>query len=155
MLQMNNNFDKMCKKIDEINPNNIDVSQLHKQLQNIVKQHIGEDGWINTIARLNCYSKISEVNKVFQERGVKVYLLECILGVTTALLGSIDIALLIPAVLSSVYDSEHYQFYNGDIWIDKYCPEIPTYSYQGVVVDVIEIGYNIHGEVKKPVIYRN
>ena len=144
----------MKSKIERLDKENMDLDQLRENIRNIAINHTKQLGWISVVAKLNSYGKLPEINKVFRERGLETYRLEYIWGTITAMLGCVDVVLIIPAVLSSKFEEEYYQFNNEDVWINQFCQDISIYDYKGFLLDIYEVGYKISGlEIKKPIVY--
>ena len=68
------------------------------------------------------------------------------------MLGAVDMAIIIPAVLATKFSEKAYNYENDDIWIDKFFPNLARRDYAGKVFDIVRVGYLINGKEEKPIV---
>ena len=128
------------------------IEKVRKDLQQLFKSSLRTSGWMNNTALLLSYSRIPDLCEQLEAKGIEVVTLEQINAQVTAMLGAVDMAIIIPAVLATKFSEKAYNYENDDIWIDKFFPNLARRDYAGKVFDIVRVGYLINGKEEKPIV---
>ena len=87
---------------------------ISKEITDLIKNN---SSWINTIARLYCYSRVPEIGQIFEENGVVVDEIDSAYMEMISMLGRYGITIVVPRILEDYYDAirkKYFQFNNED-----------------------------------------
>ena len=148
--KMKNNFEKNKKEV--WTQEDIDIESVTESIQQLFVRALRTKGWMNHAGLLLCYSRIPQLCELLEQKGISPSVLEQLYAQTSAMLGSVNMAMNIPAILATAFSEEAYEYENGDIWIDKFFPQFTRTDYSGKIYDIIRVGFIKDGEIKKPVV---
>lgn len=161
MSRLKTNFTKTQTAIDKLQAeswNNDEVTLLNvkEDLVNLFKQNLDrQPDWMNNLTVLNTYARIAKLNDELESKGVSTVLLEKACASLNAMVGQVDIAIIVPSVLASKTSDTDFD-YNSTVWIDKLLdcniPELKEDA-KGRIIDIVQVGYSYDGEIKKPEVH--
>ena len=113
--------------------------------------------WINTIARLYCYSRVREIGDIFEQNDVRCRDIEKAYLDMVSLLGRYGITIIVPRILVDFYNDELKQYYtynNEDIIITRFTGRNIIVSQQAPlrIFDLGRVAYYLDGQITKGVI---
>lgn len=123
-----------------------------RHTQEVFVKCLRPSGWMNNAAQLFAYSRLPQLCKQLQQNGMNIAMLEQLTGQAQALLGTVDMSMMIPAVLAADFDKDAYDYQNGDVWINKMFTGITSRDFEGKVFDILQVGYSIGSIKTKPVV---
>ena len=123
------------------------VSELTELIRN-------NSSWINSIARLYCYSRISEIGAVFEENGVRIQDIDSVYRDMCFLLGVFGINIVVPRILVDYYDEinkKYFTYNNEDIIITRFAGrDILIQNKETLkIYDMGKVAYYLNGKITK------
>lgn len=126
------------------------IQTVTESLQQLFIRALRTKGWINHVGILFSYSRIPQLCELLEQKGITPSVLEQLYAQTSAMLGTVNMAMNIPAVLATNFSEDFYKYENGDIWIDKFFPQLSRSDFVGKVFDIVRVGYIIENKEEKP-----
>lgn len=124
---------------------------LQKEIVELIRNN---SSWINSIARLYCYSRIPEIARIFEDNEVRVDDVDSAYMDMVSLLGRCGLIVIVPRILVDYYDDrmkKYFQYNNEDITISRFVGrDILVRNQDSLkIYDMGRISYILDGHITK------